>query len=57
MRIINIKPDDKEIIRQIADLLVEGFREHSPNAWPDMDAALSEVRESFGGGSNQPGGG
>ena len=48
MRIINIKPDDKEIIRQIADLLVEGFREHSPNAWPDMDAALSEVRESFG---------
>jgi len=26
---------------------VEGFKEHWPNAWPDMDAALKEVRESF----------
>lgn len=28
-------------------MLVEGFRDHWPNAWPDMDAALEEVQESF----------
>jgi len=28
--------------------LVEGFREHWPRAWPDLDAALDEVRSFFG---------
>lgn len=31
----------------VAMLLVEGFREFAPNAWPDLDAALEEVRESL----------
>ncbi|MEW6231765.1 MAG: GNAT family N-acetyltransferase [Chloroflexota bacterium] len=48
MRIIDLYPDDQEAIWQVASLLVEGFKEHWPNAWPDMDAALKEVRESFG---------
>ncbi len=26
-------------------LLVEGFKEHWPDAWPDMESALQEVRE------------
>lgn len=44
IRIIDLCPDDEKAIRQAAALLVENFQE----AWPDMDAALKEVRESFG---------
>ena len=50
MRIINLLPDDEGAIRQAATLLAEGFKEHWPDAWSDMDAALEEVRESFGPG-------
>lgn len=35
------------MVRQVAALLVEAFREHWPGAWPDMESALEEVRESF----------
>ncbi len=31
-------------------MLVEGFAEHWPEAWPDLDSALEEVRASFGEG-------
>jgi aminoglycoside 6'-N-acetyltransferase I len=48
MRIIDLCPDDQEIIRQAASLLVESFKEHWPDAWPTMDAALKEVRGSLG---------
>ena len=30
-----------------AMLLVEGFRAHSPKAWPDMDSARETVREAM----------
>jgi aminoglycoside 6'-N-acetyltransferase I len=39
---------DEKDIRQAAELLVEGFREDWPEAWPDMDAALREVHEALG---------
>lgn len=45
MRIVDLDPDDTSLVRQAAELLVIGFREHWPNAWPDMKAALAEVRE------------
>ena len=48
MRIVDLCPDDKETIQQAAALLVEGFKEHWPSAWPDVDAALKEVQASFG---------
>jgi aminoglycoside 6'-N-acetyltransferase I len=48
MRIIDLCPDDKETIRQAAVLLIESFKEHWPDAWPNMDAASKEVRESLG---------
>jgi aminoglycoside 6'-N-acetyltransferase I len=38
----------EEKIRQVAELLVDGFREDWPDAWPTVDDALKEVRESFG---------
>jgi aminoglycoside 6'-N-acetyltransferase I len=47
MRIVDLLPDNETLICQAAALLVEGFREHWPNAWPDLDAALAEVREAL----------
>ena len=43
--IIDLESDDTQAIEQAAALLVEGFREHWPDAWPDLDSALKEVRE------------
>jgi aminoglycoside 6'-N-acetyltransferase I len=47
MHIVNLRPDDEEAIRQVAALLVEGFAANWPEAWPDLESALEEVRESF----------
>ena len=48
--IVDLDPANEETIHQAAALLVEGFEEHWPEAWPDMDTAIEEVRESFGEG-------
>ena len=47
MQIIDLHPDDEDRIQQAAALLVDGFKAHWPDAWPDRAAALAEVRESF----------
>jgi GNAT superfamily N-acetyltransferase len=47
MHIVNLRPDDEAAIRQVAALLVEGFAANWPEAWPDLESALEEVRESF----------
>jgi aminoglycoside 6'-N-acetyltransferase I len=47
MRIVDLTPRNDERIRQAAALLVDGFREHWPNAWPDMASALAEVHEAL----------
>jgi aminoglycoside 6'-N-acetyltransferase I len=47
IRIIDLTPDNHTAVNQAADLLVRGFKEHNPNAWPDIKAALAEVRETF----------
>jgi aminoglycoside 6'-N-acetyltransferase I len=47
MRLIDLNASDDQAIRQVASILVEGFREHWPDAWPDMESALNEVHESF----------
>ncbi len=43
----DLQPDDSNLIEQVAALLMEGFREHEPDAWPTMADALAEVRASF----------
>lgn len=48
IQIVNLQPDDQELIQQVATLLFEGFREHWSDAWPDLDSAMQEVQESFG---------
>jgi aminoglycoside 6'-N-acetyltransferase I len=50
VRVIDLLSGDELAVRECASLLVEGFREHWPNAWPDIDAALTEVREALGPG-------
>ncbi|GCE07264.1 GNAT family N-acetyltransferase [Dictyobacter aurantiacus] len=47
MRIIDLMDGDTNGVQQAAALLVEGFRDHSPHPWPDMETALAEVRESL----------
>jgi len=47
MKIIDLSPDREDLIEQIAGLLVDGFKEHWPEAWPDLESARIEVRQSF----------
>jgi len=48
MLIVDLVSTNESAIQQIAALLVEGFARNWPDAWPDMESALEEVRESFG---------
>lgn len=50
MQIVALSPDNEDYIDQAAVLLVEGFKQHWPDAWPDMASALQEVREALGPG-------
>ncbi|MBI3242363.1 MAG: GNAT family N-acetyltransferase [Chloroflexi bacterium] len=43
--IVDLELGDTEAVEQAAALLVEGFREHWPDAWPDLVSALKEVRQ------------
>ena len=47
MWIVDLRSGNEDMTRQAAALLVEGFKESWPEAWPDMEAALHEVRESL----------
>ena len=37
-------PDNSQLIQQAAQLLVDGFAEHWPDAWPTLDEAIEEVK-------------
>src|SRR5688500_7485669 len=43
MRIIDLRPDNEPAIEAAAGLLVEGFAEHWPGSWPDLQSARDEV--------------
>ncbi len=47
MRMVDLSADNEEAIQEVAALLVSGFAEHYPEAWPDEESALKEVRESL----------
>jgi len=46
MRILDLTPDAPEI-EQVAELLVEGFRDTGSASWRTLEEALEEVRESL----------
>src|SRR5215212_6598887 len=45
MKIIPLLPDHDDLIQQAAQLLVDAFREHWPDAWPTFNEGLDEVHE------------
>ena len=45
MEIRTLTPDNKNLIEQAAQLLVDAFREHWPDAWPTLEDGLKEVQE------------
>ncbi|MBS1812648.1 MAG: GNAT family N-acetyltransferase [Acidobacteria bacterium] len=47
MQIITLTPDNEQAIQQCAQLLYESFKHSAPEAWPTLEAALEEVRESL----------
>ncbi|MEP7285036.1 MAG: GNAT family N-acetyltransferase [Chloroflexota bacterium] len=47
MEIQDLASDNDIVIRQVATLLVEAFKEHWPDAWSTLDEAIEEVQASF----------
>jgi aminoglycoside 6'-N-acetyltransferase I len=45
MEIITLSPDHDPLIQQAAQLLVNAFQEHWPDAWPTLEEALEEIHE------------
>ena len=45
MKIISLSLENDVLIRQAAQLLVDAFREHWPDAWPTFEEGLKEVHE------------
>src|SRR6185295_17107706 len=45
MKIITLSPDDDALLQQAAQLMVDAFREHWPDAWPTFEEGLKEVHE------------
>ncbi len=46
MEISDLDPADEAAIAQVARIVVDAFRDHTP-FWPDLASAEAEVRESF----------
>ena len=45
MNIISLLPNNDFLIQQAAQLLVEAFHEHWPDAWPTFEEGLKEIHE------------
>ena len=45
IRIMTLSSDDHAMIQQAAQLLVDAFREHWPDAWPTLEEGRTEIEE------------
>lgn len=45
--IVNLVPENEKRVCEVAELLVQGFAEGWPQAYPDLDSALQEVQGFF----------
>ncbi|GHO43059.1 GNAT family N-acetyltransferase [Ktedonospora formicarum] len=49
IRITDLLPNQRDTIEQVAHILVAGFKESSPTAWPDLTSAREEIHTTFSG--------
>jgi aminoglycoside 6'-N-acetyltransferase I len=47
VQIKELAADEDSLIGEVAAMLIEGFRQSAPDAFPDLQTAIAEVRESF----------
>jgi aminoglycoside 6'-N-acetyltransferase I len=47
VRITDVEASDESLVKAIAAMLVDGFRQNAPEAFPDLATAIAEVHESF----------
>lgn len=47
MKIATPQPDNKQFIQQAAQLIMDAFREHWPEAWAMLEDASQEIHEMF----------
>ena len=47
MQIVDLDPAYEQMLHALAILLLEGFKESAPAAWPDPESARAEVREAL----------
>jgi aminoglycoside 6'-N-acetyltransferase I len=47
MHLRDLTDDDTVAVEQAASLLVSGFAQLAPSAWPDLESARAEVREAL----------
>ena len=45
MKIVSLSSDNDSLIQQAAQLLVDAFREHWPDAWPTLEEGMEEIHE------------
>ena len=45
MDIISLTRDNEPILQQAAQLLMDAFREHWPEAWPTLEDSMKEIQE------------
>jgi aminoglycoside 6'-N-acetyltransferase I len=45
MNISSLRPENEHLIQQAAQLLVDAFCEHWPDAWPTLEQGLEEIHE------------
>lgn len=45
MKIDTLLPENTHLIQQAAQLLVDAFQEHWPDAWPSFEEGLEEIHE------------
>lgn len=45
MKILTLSPENDDLSQQAAQLLVDAFREHWPDAWPTLEEGMEEVQE------------
>jgi aminoglycoside 6'-N-acetyltransferase I len=50
LQICSLVPENEARLREVAQMLWEGFRENWPDAYPTVESAMQEVRASLEGG-------